>query len=241
MCIGCQVVEPITAKTKSSIKKNSVRVKWHKTDMDYYKALVTEKIEEMSSEFVLDYTCNLESAILGFTEILINSTHQTTKTSRRRSRKRKLKVWTREISDVLQQLRNLNKKIDAMNNFNINEKQLLQERKYLKKEFRRACRVEVAKRTENDKNHTMAYNSKTFNQLVKKQRNKGNSFISNLYVGNEKYTGTWRILDGFQQHFEKLALSKEDVNFDAEYHKLNKYESKLVLLLKLLKTVTYPM
>ena len=69
MCIDCQVVEPINAKTKSSIKKNVVRVKCHKTDMEYYKALVTEKIKEMSSEFVLDYTCNLESAILGFTRI----------------------------------------------------------------------------------------------------------------------------------------------------------------------------
>ena len=139
------MVEPITAKTKSSIKKNSVRVKWHKTDIDYYKALVTQKVKEMSSEFALDYTCNLESAILGFTDILINSVQQTTKTSRRRSTKPKLKVWTREISYALQKLRILNKKIASMNNFNINEAQLLQEREYLKKEFRRACRVEVAK------------------------------------------------------------------------------------------------
>ena len=31
-----------------------------------------------------------------------------------------------------------------------------------------------------------------------------------------------------QQHFEQLALSKEDVNFDAEYHKLNKYEVSII-------------
>ena len=72
------------------------------------------------------------------------------------------------------------------------------------------------------------YDSKTFHHLVKKQRNKGNNFISDLYVGNEKYTGTHGILDGFQQHFEQLALSKEDVNFDAEYHKLNKYEVSII-------------
>ena len=118
-----------------------------------------------------------------------------------------------------------------MNNFNINETQLLQERKNLKKEFRHACRVEVAKRTEKDKNDIMAsrtYDSKTFHHLVKKQRNKGNNFISDLYVGNEKYTGTQGILDGFQQHFEQLALSKEDVNFYAEYHNLNKYEVSII-------------
>ena len=79
-----------------------------------------------------------------------------------------------------------------MKNFNINETQLLRERKYLKKEFRHTCRVEVAKGTEKDKNDIMAsrtYNSKTFHQLVKKQRNKGNNFISDLYVENEKYIG----------------------------------------------------
>ena len=72
------------------------------------------------------------------------------------------------------------------------------------------------------------YDSKTFHQLVKKQRNKGNNFISDLYVGNEKYTRTQGILEGFQQHFEQLALSKEDVNFDAEHHKLNKYEFSII-------------
>ena len=195
------MVEPITAKTKSSIKKSSVRVKWHKTDIDYYKALATEKIKEMSSEFVLDYTCNLESAILGFTDILINSAQQT-KQVEDEVQNQNLEVWTREICYALQ-LRKLNKKIAAMKNFNINETQLLRERKYLKKEFRHTCRVEVAKRTEKDKNDIMAsrtYVSKTFHQLVKKHRNKGNNFISDLYVGNEKYSGTQGIMDRFQQH-----------------------------------------
>ena len=72
------------------------------------------------------------------------------------------------------------------------------------------------------------YDSKTFHQLVKKQRNKGNNFISDLYVGNEKYTVTQGIMDGFQQHFEQLELSKEDVNFNAEYHRLNKYEVSII-------------
>ena len=91
MSIGCHMVEAITSKTNSSNKKNRARIKWHKTYTDYYKALVTEKIKEMTSELVLDYRCNLESTILGFTYTLINSTQQTTKTSKRRSTKPKLK------------------------------------------------------------------------------------------------------------------------------------------------------
>ena len=86
------MVEAITSKTNNSNKKNSARIKWHETYIDYYKALVTEKIKEMTSELVLDYRCNLESTILGFTDTLINSAQQTTKTSgKRRSTKPKLK------------------------------------------------------------------------------------------------------------------------------------------------------
>ena len=61
---------------------------------------------------------------------------------------------------------------------------------------------------------------------MKKQRNKGNIHISGLYIGNDQYTGTQEIPDGLKQHFEQLALGKEDVNFGAEYHRLKKYESK---------------
>ena len=55
--LGCHVVEPITSNTNGSNGKNCVRIKCHKTDLDYYKALVTEKIKEIPSELVLDYRC----------------------------------------------------------------------------------------------------------------------------------------------------------------------------------------
>ena len=69
---------------------------------------------------------------------------------------------------------------------------------------------------------------KTFHQLVKKQRNNGNIFVSDLYIGNDKYTRTQGILDGLKQHFEQLALGNEDVNFGAEYHRLKKYEVSII-------------
>ena len=39
MSIDFHVVEPVTSKTNSSNRKNSVRIKWHKTDTDYKEGL----------------------------------------------------------------------------------------------------------------------------------------------------------------------------------------------------------
>ena len=33
--------------------------------------------------------------------------------------------------------------------------------------------------------------------------------------------------DGFKQHFEQLAMGKEDVNFNTQYHSFNKYEGSI--------------
>ena len=82
--------------------------------------------------------------------------------NKRSGTKPNLKVWTLEISNALQKLRNLNKQIMAMNSFNLYETRHLQEKKHLKKEFRRACRIEVANRTEKDKNNIMVRRTQKF-------------------------------------------------------------------------------
>ena len=75
-------------------------MKWVKTDKDYYNALVREKID-ISIALDLRYKCNLELAIQGFTDVLIEIAQQITKGDRKLSRKPKLKVWTVEISNAL--------------------------------------------------------------------------------------------------------------------------------------------
>ena len=70
---------------------------------------------------------------------------------------------------------------------------------------------------------TRTNDSKTFHQLVKSRETKVKP-LSLTYT----YTRTQGILDGFKQQFEKLALDKEDVNFDTAYHKLNPYEVSII-------------
>ena len=63
-----------------------------------------------------------------------------------------------------------------MDRLNIKKGKLFHERKYLKEKFRRACRIEVAKRADKEKCDIMearAYDSKTFHKLVQKQRQYG--------------------------------------------------------------------
>ena len=81
------MVEPITSKPNSKTLNNNVKIKWHETDTDYWKALVTEKVKKISSELGLDYNCDLETAIKGYMDILITSAQLTTKTSKRRGTK----------------------------------------------------------------------------------------------------------------------------------------------------------
>ena len=131
--------------------KNIVKIKWDKTDKDYYSALVREKNMDMSKELDLRYKCNLELDIQGFTDILIETAQQTTKEGRKLYRKPKLNVWTVEISNALRKVRDVNKQIQNMDMLNIKESNLFHERKYLKKKIRRACRIKVAKRADKEK------------------------------------------------------------------------------------------
>ena len=52
--------------------------------------------------------------------------------------------------------------------------------------------------------------------------------ISDLHVGDSKYSGSQGILEGFKQHFEQLAVDRSDVNFDNQYHKTNSYEVSII-------------
>ena len=84
--------------------KNCVKIKWENTDKEYYRTLVSEKITELNKDLDTRLKCNLELAIQGFTDILIDTAKKTTKISKNLSRKPKLKVWNVEISNALQRV-----------------------------------------------------------------------------------------------------------------------------------------
>ena len=52
--------------------------------------------------------------------------------------------------------------------------------------------------------------------------------ISDIHVGDSKHTGSQGILEGFRQHFEQLAVDRDDVSFDDQYHKMNSYEVSII-------------
>ena len=131
MSIVCEFLETETLQNNKN-NNNTVKIKWEETGKDYYSTLVKETVTEIDKSLDLEIKSNLEMAIQGFKDILIKTAQQTTKTSRKITRKPKLKVWTPEISNVLQRVRTVNKQILNTEKLNINETQILQERKHLK-------------------------------------------------------------------------------------------------------------
>ena len=63
--------------------------------------------------------------------------------------------------------------------------------------------------------------------------------ISDIYVGDRKHTGSQGILEGFRQHFEQLAVYRDDVSFDDQYHKMNSYEVSIITELVKDKEIPY--
>ena len=71
-------------KTCHSINKskNCVKIKWEKTDKEYYRTLVSEKITDMNKDLDIKLKCNLELAIQGYTDILIDTAKKPPKSVR---------------------------------------------------------------------------------------------------------------------------------------------------------------
>lgn len=44
-----------------------------------------------------------------------------------------------------------------------------------------------------------------------------------IYMSEEYYSGSDNIMDGFREHFELLARTPENTNFDQKYHETNVY------------------
>ena len=95
------------------------------------------------------------------------------------------------------------------------------EKKECKRNFRKACRVEIAKRQSEEKLKiitTRTRDSRLFHKLVNKQRGHGRNFIEDLQVGDTTFNGENQVLQGFKEHFESLENDSTNAKYDDKYH-----------------------
>ena len=101
---------------------------------------------------------------------------------------------------------------------------LLLAKKITRQQYRSAIKTESDKRRVDTKNkiiETNSSNKQLFHKLVKKQRQKGNSLISDLNVGNEQFEGD-TMIEGWFSHFKNLATPTDCSDFNEHFLNLCK-------------------
>ncbi|CAC5371817.1 unnamed protein product [Mytilus coruscus] len=82
-----------------------------------------------------------------------------------------------------------------------------------------AIRNEEIRRKHNERNDIINYNQndkQKFYKLIRKQRQNGNTFINDLHVENEVFERD-NIINGWNQHFSKLAVPSEHSDFNYQH------------------------
>ncbi|KAH3888898.1 hypothetical protein DPMN_012941 [Dreissena polymorpha] len=102
---------------------------------------------------------------------------------------RKLKVWNPEIRNNVMNMKSAYKAWKRAGRPR-GESSLLTEKNLAKRALRSNVRQAIAKKDYELKQkiiESRKYDSRTFHKLVNSQRNKQGSFITDLYVGNQRY------------------------------------------------------
>ena len=122
------------------------KVNWKKTDTDYYRTLVEQKLADLSVNGSNISSDSTKENILNFCEILTESAKESTKSSKAKTSKPKLKVWTPSISKALNDLRMAHKIWKQNGSPNDVNNEFLKHKKLCKQNFRRSIRIEQGKR-----------------------------------------------------------------------------------------------
>ena len=203
ICISLSYnVQVDTTQDKKNDKSGKYsKVNWKKTDKDYYRTLVSQRLAEIKLNDSSADDQN-DNNFLNFCEILTESAKECTKSSKAKASKPKLKVWTPEISSALKDLRLAHKIWKQNGSPNDVNNEFLKHKKLCKQNFRRHIRIEQGKRLKDEKEQIMnarTHDSKLFHKLVQKQRKHGQSYINELHVRDGLYSGNESILQGFKK------------------------------------------
>lgn len=178
----------------------SNKIKWDKIDLLQYQECLTKSLQENIIDFENDPT-----AITKLMDTIIATQESIVPTSKKSSQRSK-HIWNDEIENSLK----TNKK--ALYEWKMEGKpqigETMQVRKRTKKQLRKARRQEIARQRDESLQTIMnakQRDSKIFHKLVNAQRKSKRNGISDLCVEDKTYSTREEILQGWNEHFSKLA------------------------------------
>ncbi|KAH3755752.1 hypothetical protein DPMN_190451 [Dreissena polymorpha] len=161
-------------------------VNWKTIDKHVYASRVKDGLIDLETEIDDE---NVEEVVKDFCELL--SEYASNLASRRKplKSKPKLKAWNPEIKDNVM---NMNSACTVWKRAcrPRGESSLLIEKNLAKRALRSTVRQAIAKKDYELKQkiiESRKYESRTFHKLVNSQRNKQSRFITDIYVGNQRY------------------------------------------------------
>jgi hypothetical protein len=196
------------------------KTKWDKVDKNLYKAIIGDKITKLKQKFA-DNKVNSEEVVSQLNSILTTAADQSS--NKKAIYQAKLKMWNNEINTALKEKRqSYNMWIENSKLMNLSNPLLIQ-KKRTKQEFRRSIRIAVAKLHGCEKEAIMearSNNMEMFHKLIQRNRKKGNECIQDLNVNSITYSGQNEVIQGFKEHFSKLATLEKKQFHGNKYHQL---------------------
>ena len=206
----------------STKAKNKIKINWDRIDKSKYQELVEISL---ANQYVSDNIDNLtskrnvEEKLTKVSEVLKNSALECIPRKKRKKKFGKLQIWNKNISDVYKEMKKASFKWYEEGKPN-NDHPLFIDKKKCKQQFRKTYRIELAIKEINFKDkimQTRTKDSKTFHMLINKQRRSLRGCIQDLHIDNETMSGEENILQGFKNHFAKLAVPSYDENYNYQY------------------------
>ena len=194
------------------------KVKWEKIDKDQYRDIVTVGIAKVDQNPTT--LGGLDAEIRKLNQILVKASEQSGHTRVAKPRRAKLKTWTPEIKQAIQNKKRAFKEWKLASRPNEAGNILVLNKKLSSSYFRRLCRIESARAREHTRQQILDAKStdmKTFYRLVNKQRGKLKYCVNELSVNGTVYKSENEILLAWKEHFGLLATPTDHQDFDEEY------------------------
>ncbi|VDH91711.1 Hypothetical predicted protein [Mytilus galloprovincialis] len=200
-----EIETEIVSKKKQDHPVVSNKIKWDKIDLQQYQDSLKKCLQENPIDYLNDST-----AITRLMETIVTAQKNIVPSSKI-STQRNRHIWNDEIEQSLK----MNK--SSLDKWKLEGKptagETMQERKKTKKQLRKARRQEIARQRDESLQKIMnatQRDSKIFHRLVNAQRKTKKSSISDLTVEDKTYSSREEILQGWNEHFSKLATPESN-------------------------------
>ncbi|MCG7879544.1 MAG: reverse transcriptase family protein [Candidatus Thiodiazotropha taylori] len=225
--VGCTIrYEMDKAQLSQKTREIPVKMKWEKLDKDLYINTIKNSLECIETNY--STLAAIDTATRKINNILEEAaTLAAPKGKRLKRRTSKLKVWTPEIQEAVNAKKKAFHTWKQAGRPDSTTDQTLLQKKYTTSALRQAIRFEYSKKQTQIRQEILdsrTSDSKLFYKLINRQRGKLSNCINELHVGNDIFQTENEILNGWHQHFKRLATPQHCSNFDSEYQKLVQLE-----------------